>query len=53
MVGRLSQCTHVGRPRGTKKIVVDNLRSTKNKEQDQYSLSGPDFAIWATKVDWS
>ena len=33
-----------------KKIVVDNLRSTKNKEQDQYSLSGPDFAIWATKM---
>ena len=54
MVARLSHCTHVGGPRGTKKkIVVDKLRSTKNNEQDQYSLSGPDFATWDAKMDRS
>ena len=27
MIGRLSQCSHVGRPRGIKKFAVDKLRS--------------------------
>ena len=27
MVGRLGQCSHVGRPRGIKKFAVDRLRS--------------------------
>ena len=42
-----------GTQRNKKKIVVDKLRSTKNNEQDQYSLRGLDFATWDAKMDRS
>ena len=53
MIGRLSQCSHVGRPRGIKKFAVNKLRSATPVRLTLLStVEGVATLVWTAAYLW-